>query len=224
MKARAVARYVRVSPRKADRVLRTIRGLPVDKAQEVLAFTTRPIAKQIGKVLKSAVANAGGHEEKVAVEELRVEMAVAGAGPTMKRFLPRAQGRATPILKRSSHITIVVGDGRAVSVGHGHGAVAAPAGTKTGGSKTGGKTAGAKTGSAKTGGAKAAPAKAHAGAKSGKPAGSAKAGAAKTGSAKTGATKTGAAKTGTAKADTAEGTAGRARKAPKDAGPKDTEE
>jgi large subunit ribosomal protein L22 len=111
MQARAVAKYVRVSPRKADRVLRLIRGLPVDKAQEVLTFTTRPIAKQIGKVLKSAVANASGKEEKVAVEDLRVQMAVAGAGPTMKRFLPRAQGRATPILKRSAHITIVVGDG-----------------------------------------------------------------------------------------------------------------
>lgn len=113
MEARAVARYVRVSPRKADRVLRLIRGLPVDRAQEVLTFTTRPIAKQIGKVLKSAVSNATGKgEDKVPVEDLRIMMAVAGAGPTLKRFLPRAQGRATPLLKRSSHITIVVGDGK----------------------------------------------------------------------------------------------------------------
>ena len=112
MEARAVARYVRVSPRKADRVLQLIRGLPVDRAQEVLAFTTRPIAREIGKVLKSAVANARNREEKVPVEDLRVRQAVAGAGPTMKRFLPRAQGRATPILKRSSHITIIVGDGK----------------------------------------------------------------------------------------------------------------
>jgi large subunit ribosomal protein L22 len=113
MEARAVAKYVRISPRKADRVLRLIRGLSVDKAQEVLTFTTRPIAKQIGKVLKSAVANVNNNkDEKVAVEDLRVKEAVAGAGPTMKRFLPRAQGRATPILKRSAHITIVVGDGK----------------------------------------------------------------------------------------------------------------
>jgi large subunit ribosomal protein L22 len=113
MQSRAVARYVRVSPRKADRVLRLIRGLPVDRAEEVLAFTTRPIAKQIGKVLKSAVANAGNNrEEKVPVEDLSVQLAVAGAAPTLKRYLPRAQGRATPILKRSSHITIVVGDGK----------------------------------------------------------------------------------------------------------------
>lgn len=118
MEAKAKAMYVRVSPRKADRVLRLIRGLPVDRAQEVLTLTTRPIAREIGKILKSAVANAtnaGKDDEKrkkVAVEELRVTQAVAGAGPTLKRFLPRAQGRATPILKRSAHITIVVGDGK----------------------------------------------------------------------------------------------------------------
>ena len=117
MEAKAMAKYVRVSPRKADRVLRLIRGLPVDRAQEVLAFTTRPIAKQVSKILKSAVANTTHRQEKdeekgarVAVENLRVKTAVAGAAPTMKRFLPRAQGRATPILKRSAHITIVVGD------------------------------------------------------------------------------------------------------------------
>ena len=111
MEARAVARYVRISPTKADRVLRLIRGLPVDQAQETLALTTRPIARTVSKVLKSAVANASNStEERIAVEELRVKTAIANAGPTMKRFLPRAQGRATPILKRSSHITIVVGD------------------------------------------------------------------------------------------------------------------
>ena len=86
----------------------------MDQAEEVLAFTTRPIAKQISKILKSAVANAGSatseEKEKVAVEDLKVRHAVAGAGPTMKRYLPRAQGRATPLLKRSCHITIVVGD------------------------------------------------------------------------------------------------------------------
>jgi large subunit ribosomal protein L22 len=120
MEAKAIAKYVRISPRKADRVLRLIRGLPVDRAQEVLALTTRPIAREIGKILKSAVANAthvAKDEEKqkrVAVEDLRVTQAVSGAGPTLKRFLPRAQGRATPILKRSAHITIVVGDGKKI--------------------------------------------------------------------------------------------------------------
>ena len=110
MEARAIARHVRVSPRKADRVLRLIRGLPVDRAEETLVLTTRPIARRIGKILKSAVSNAKVSQEKVDVDTLRVKTAIAGAGPTLKRFLPRAQGRATPILKRTSHITIIVGN------------------------------------------------------------------------------------------------------------------
>ncbi len=111
MEARSIARYVRVSPRKADRVLRLIRGMQVDRAEEVLAFTPRPIAKQIGKVLKSAVANATRKEEKLKSDELFVKTAVAGAGPILKRFLPRAHGRATRFWKRTSHITIVVSNG-----------------------------------------------------------------------------------------------------------------
>ena len=125
MEARSIARYVRVSPRKADQVLRLIRGMQVERAQEVLSFTPRPIARQIGKVLKSAVANATARDadesdkkdkkeekEKTNVEELFVKTAVAGAGPIFKRFLPRAHGRATRFWKRTSHITIVVSDGK----------------------------------------------------------------------------------------------------------------
>ena len=112
MIARSISRYVRVSPRKADRVLRLIRGLPVERAEEILQFTPRPIARQIGKTLKSAVANATKKEEKLSKEELFVQSAVAGAGPILKRFLPRAHGRATKFWKRTSHITIVVSDGR----------------------------------------------------------------------------------------------------------------
>jgi large subunit ribosomal protein L22 len=112
MESRAIARYVRVSPRKADRVLRLIRGMNVERAEEVLAFTPRPIARQINKVLKSAVANATKKEEKLKVEELYVKMAVSGAGPILKRFLPRAHGRATSFWKRTSHITIVVSNGK----------------------------------------------------------------------------------------------------------------
>jgi large subunit ribosomal protein L22 len=112
MESRAIARYVRVSPRKADRVLRLIRGINVERAEEVLAFTPRPIARQINKVLKSAVANATKKEEKLKVEELYVKMAVSGAGPILKRFLPRAHGRATRFWKRTSHITIVVSNGK----------------------------------------------------------------------------------------------------------------
>lgn len=108
MEARAIARYVRVTPRKADQVLQLIRGKRVDHVTEILDFTPKHVAKVIGKVVKSAVANAVAIEGKINIEELRVKQAVAGAGPTMKRFLPRAQGRATPILKRTCHITIVV--------------------------------------------------------------------------------------------------------------------
>lgn len=108
MEAKAIARFVRVTPRKADQVLQLIRGKRVDQCTEILDFTPKHVAKLIGKVLKSAVANAVAIEGKINVEELRVKMAVAGAGPTMKRFLPRAQGRATPILKRTCHITVVV--------------------------------------------------------------------------------------------------------------------
>jgi len=108
MEAKAIARYVRVTPRKADQVLQLIRGKRVDQATEILDFTPKHVAKVIGKVVKSAVANADAMEGKINVEELRVKQAVAGAGPTMKRFLPRAQGRATPILKKTCHITVIV--------------------------------------------------------------------------------------------------------------------
>lgn len=108
MEARAIARYVRVSPLKAGRVLALIRGQQVDKAQEILAFSQRPIAIKIGKLLTSAVANATVIDEEVPVERLYVKEAVADTAPTMKRIRPRAQGRATRILKRVSHIRIVV--------------------------------------------------------------------------------------------------------------------
>ena len=117
MEAKAIARYVRVTPRKADQVLQLIRGKRVDQATEILDFTSKHVAKVIGKVMKSAVANAVAIEGKINIEELRVKMAVAGAGPTMKRFMPRAQGRATPLLKRTCHITIVV-EGDVVETAH----------------------------------------------------------------------------------------------------------
>jgi large subunit ribosomal protein L22 len=108
MQAKAIARYVRVTPRKADQVLQLIRGKRVDQATEILDFTPKHVAKIIGKVMKSAVANAVAMEGKINIEHMRVKEAVAQAGPTLKRFLPRAQGRATPILKRTSHIKIIV--------------------------------------------------------------------------------------------------------------------
>lgn len=110
MEARAIARFVRVSPRKADKVMRLIRGQQVDRAQEILAFTQQPVATRIGKVLTSAVANATVKDEEIAVDRLFVKEAVADPGPTLKRIRPRAQGRANRILKRMSHIRIVVED------------------------------------------------------------------------------------------------------------------
>src|SRR5512136_1230807 len=99
MEARAIARFVRVSPTKVDRVLRQIRGLQVERAQEILAYSPRPIAKQIGKVLTSAVANATNpnREQAAAPDQLFVKTAVADAGPSLKRIQPRAQGRAYAI-------------------------------------------------------------------------------------------------------------------------------
>lgn len=111
MEAKAVAKYIRVTPRKMGQVLSLIRGQRVENAQQILMFTPKNAARVAAKVLKSAVANATNNsEERVDVDNLVVVEAVAGAGPTLKRWLPRAQGRATPLLKRTCHVTVVVGD------------------------------------------------------------------------------------------------------------------
>ena len=89
-------------------MLQLIRGKRVDQVTEILDFTPKHVAKIIGKVVKSAVANAVAMEGKINVEHMHVKQAVAQAGPTMKRFLPRAQGRATPLLKRTCHILVIV--------------------------------------------------------------------------------------------------------------------
>jgi large subunit ribosomal protein L22 len=111
MRVHASARFVRQSPFKVRRVLDLVRGLPVEEARGVLDFTNRRASEPIRKTLDSAVANAS-HNHALDAEELRIEEAFADEGPTLKRYRPRARGRATRILKRTSHITIVVGDGR----------------------------------------------------------------------------------------------------------------
>ena len=108
MEARATARYVRVSARKTNQVLDLVRGQNVESAIQLLTFTPKPVAKTVLKVLKSAVANAVVKEARLNPEDLVVKECLVGPAPIMKRFLPRAQGRATPILKRSCHITIIV--------------------------------------------------------------------------------------------------------------------
>jgi large subunit ribosomal protein L22 len=109
MKVRAQAKYVRQSPYKVRLVLDLVRGMPVDDARVTLDFTNRRAAPTIRKVLESAVANAE-HNFALDADELFISEAFADEGPTLKRWRPRARGRATRINKRTSHITIVVAD------------------------------------------------------------------------------------------------------------------
>jgi large subunit ribosomal protein L22 len=106
--ARASASFVRISPTKARLVIDLIRGRYVDDARRVLQFTQRGAAPPIAKVLESAIANAE-HNRGLPADELVVARAWVDEGPTMKRFRPRALGRATRIRKRTCHISIVVG-------------------------------------------------------------------------------------------------------------------
>jgi large subunit ribosomal protein L22 len=102
---RARARYVRSAPRKARLVMEHIRGRPVEQARAILGLTPRAAAGDILKLLDSAVANAESNYE-LAADELRVQKAYVDEGPTIKRYRPRALGRATRINKRTSHMTI----------------------------------------------------------------------------------------------------------------------
>jgi large subunit ribosomal protein L22 len=105
--ARAVARHVRVSPMKARRVVDLVRGLPAKEALTVLKFAPQAASEQVYKVLASAVANAENNE-RLDPDSLLVRAAFVDEGPTLKRFRPRAQGRAYRIRKRTCHITIEV--------------------------------------------------------------------------------------------------------------------
>lgn len=105
--ARAQARFVRVTPQKARRVVDLIRGMDANEAVTLLRFAPQAASEPIGKVVASAIANASNNfnldPRTLVVSEIFVD-----EGPTMKRFRPRAQGRAGQILKRTSHITVVV--------------------------------------------------------------------------------------------------------------------
>jgi large subunit ribosomal protein L22 len=109
MEALAKHRFARTSPQKARLVADQIRGLPVDKALDVLNFSNKKAAVLVKKVLESAIANAE-HNEGADIDELSVAKVFIDEGPTMKRIKTRAKGRADRILKRSSHITVVVAD------------------------------------------------------------------------------------------------------------------
>lgn len=105
--ASATARFVRVTPMKARRVIDLIRGLPAQEALTVLKFAPQSASEPVYKVLASAVANAE-HNDHLSIDELFVSAAFVDEGPTMKRFRPRAQGRSYRIRKRTSHITVAV--------------------------------------------------------------------------------------------------------------------
>lgn len=112
LEARAIARHVRVAPMKARRVVDLIRGKNATEAVSVLRFAPQTAAEPVRKVLESAIANARVKADQVAERFDERELVVASVfvdeGPTMKRFRPRAQGRAGRINKRTSHITVVV--------------------------------------------------------------------------------------------------------------------
>jgi large subunit ribosomal protein L22 len=114
MEAKAQARFVRVTPQKARRVVDVVRGKRAEEAVTVLRFAPQAAAETVRKVVESAIANARVKADQAgeAFDESRLVVveAYVDEGPTLKRFRPRAQGRASRILKRTSHITVVLGE------------------------------------------------------------------------------------------------------------------
>ena len=109
MEVKAIAKTVRIAPRKVRLVLDLVRGKDVEEAFAILKFTPNHAASDVSKVLKSAVANATNNHE-LNKEKLYIKACYANEGVTMKRFMPRAKGNAAEILKRTSHITVVVAE------------------------------------------------------------------------------------------------------------------
>jgi len=111
MEVKAVTKYVRLSPRKARDMARAIQGLPVADAIKTVEFSERKAARQLEKMIRTAVANAENNA-KLSADDLRVKEATIGEGPAMKRFWARSRGMVSRIRKRTSHITIVLSDGK----------------------------------------------------------------------------------------------------------------
>ena len=107
MEVKSTTKFVRLSPKKARDVAREIQGLAVSSALDILTFTPKKAAQLIGKTLKTAIADAENNFSLDA-STLVIKEAVIGAGPTLRRFKPRAKGSAGPILKRTSHISITL--------------------------------------------------------------------------------------------------------------------
>src|SRR5216110_3361401 len=109
MEVRAIYKYAKISPFKAREVTREIQGLPVSAALDIVAYSPKKAAALVNKTLKSAVANAENNAN-LKVEGLVVKEAIVGEGPTLKRMMARARGSGSRILKRTSHIRIVLSD------------------------------------------------------------------------------------------------------------------
>lgn len=109
MEVAARLRFARISPQKCRLVADQVRGKPVEQALQILAFSPKKAAGIVKKVLESAIANAE-HNEGADIDELKVSRIFVDEGPTMRRWKPRAKGRVNHILKRTSHLTVMVGD------------------------------------------------------------------------------------------------------------------
>ena len=109
MDTKAALKYQRIYAQKCRIVANSIRGLKVDKALEFLEFNNKKASQMILKVLESAIANAENNNS-LDIDELKVKNILIDEGPTGKRYMPRARGRVNQILKRSSHITVIVSD------------------------------------------------------------------------------------------------------------------
>lgn len=114
MEVAAIHKYAKISAQKARLVADQIRGLPVEKALEILQFSSKKAAGLVAKVLNSAIANAENNEG-ADIDELKVSTVFVDEGPTLKRIKPRARGRADRIFKRSCHITVKVSDDQSES-------------------------------------------------------------------------------------------------------------
>jgi large subunit ribosomal protein L22 len=109
MESSAIAKYIRISPRKVRLIMDELRGRKVEEALNMLSFTPQKGGRILKKLINSAVANAQ-QNSGVDVDKLFIHRIFADEGPTLKRFSPRAQGRATRILKRTSHLTVILND------------------------------------------------------------------------------------------------------------------
>ena len=109
MEVKAVSKYMRISPQKVRRLVDAVKGKPVEKGLDILKFMPQKAAKIIEKTMRSAVAN-GDQNPDVDVDALIIQNIIADQGPTLKRFKARARGRGTRILKRTTHITVILAE------------------------------------------------------------------------------------------------------------------